>query len=385
MGPLQILKELIRIPSVSRKESTIAQLIASLVDGKIQNIACHGKPCGSNVVAISEPHPGKPFILLNGHHDTVAPTEGWDSDPFIPELRGDDRLYGLGSHDMKAGLAINISLFNEFRDDHNLIFTSADDEESDSLGSFALTRPKDGPISHILSRISGVLITEPTYENVMLGARGRYAIKMVVHGRSSHGARPYQGVNAVDRASEIVLALRNMPIDHHPVLGNGSYCVLGMSGGTETLSVPDRCELIIDRHLTEPQTREQVIAEFRQIVDSIDRDQGGTEKLLPVDIDLVPREVPFLEPYVSPSDHPFVKQFIDSVANSPHPPSKEPVKPRIIYGESVGDYNIFGGMFPTVVFGPDGGQHHAANEYTSIRSIRSIHEKLRFWLGSMIE
>ena len=472
MEPIHILKDLVRIPSVSRKPSEITEFIASRVDGSIQEFPIRGHPNGRNVIAISEPCPGEPFILLNGHHDTVAPVEGWNTDPFDP-LVMEGNLHGLGTNDMKAGLAVIMALYHHLRDRHNIIFTSSDDEESDSMGSFALVDPVNGPLAPYLPRIAGVLVAEPTGERVMLGARGRYALKLTVHGLACHGARPHLGINAVDRAADIAVALRDMPLDTHPKLGRGSYSILGMRGGTETLSVPDHCDIVIDRHITRQMSGEEVIREFRQHLGGID---------VPLDISLVEREVPFLEPYACSPEDPFIKCFLSSLSesitlggsssppssssplpsptspspssslssshtsssfssfspssppsspspspppsssSSPPPPSPSsspsssssfspspPTPPspnitpsrvftsttptklstptpsspiqEIIYGASVGDYNIFGNLLPTIVYGPSGQYHHSANEYVELDSVRSVYEKLTAWLS----
>lgn len=381
MNTIDLLKELIRIPSVSRTQSGIEDFVADYVGGDIQELTSRGKPCGGNVVAISEPHPGKPFILLNGHHDTVAPAEGWNTDPFdaIP-IRDPEthqvKLHGLGSHDMKAGLAIIMELFLEHRDRLNLIFTSAGDEETDSMGSFALTDREDGPLAEYLNRISGALITEPTSERIMLGARGRYALKLTIHGKACHGARPYLGISAVEKAADVIRSLRSLPLDHHPVLGSGSYCILGVEGGTRTLSVPDHCEIVVDRHITQPMTGEEVISELHGTLKDLD---------VNLEISLVDREVPFLKPYACHPDDPFISSFVGQITGAPSSQSEQTgsTDPSFLYGESVGDYNIFGNLVPTIVYGPRGGHHHSANEYVWESSVIGVHDRLSNWLDSM--
>jgi len=358
--PAEITKRLIEIPSVAREETEIPEYIASLVDGEVKEFHCHGKRCGRNVIAISEPHPGEPFVLLNGHHDTVAPAEGWCTDPFKAVVR-DDRLYGLGAKDMKSGLAVLINLFLEFRDRLNLIFTAVGDEEIDSTGSISLLNGENAPLMPYLRRITGALIAEPTDEKVMLGARGRYALQISVHGRAAHGARPRLGESAIEKAADIIDALRGMKMDTHPVLGAGSYCVLRISGGSKTLSVPDRCTLVVDRHITRRMTAEEVIKGFKEML----------SKFNSVDVRTVEREVPFLMPYVRSAEEPFIREFLDS-------------GDEIIYGESVGDFNIFGGIMPTVVYGPAGEAHHSPDEFVFISSIERVHTRLRGFLEGVV-
>ncbi len=377
MNIIDCIEELIRIPSVSREESEIFEFIASFVGGESLYYRFGEIGTGTNIIAVSKPHPGRPFILLNGHHDTVAVAEGWNTDPFEPVWKG-DRLYGLGAHDMKAGLAMIMNLFCQYRDRLNLIFTAVGDEESDSMGSFALFQ-EGGALEPYLNRISGVLVTEPTFEKVMLGARGRYALKVTVHGKAAHGARPARGINAIDRASRIIAALKDLPMDSHELLGEGSYCVLKIRGGTETLSVPDSCEMIIDRHYTNTMTEEDVVREFSVHLSKHSQFQGinqGDDRSGAVreDVQLIEREVPFLEPYHRSIDEPFIAGFFDSVGKS----GKD-----VVYGASVGDFNIFGSRMPTIVYGPDGGNHHSADEFVLGSSINRVYAQLEGWLDQL--
>ena len=105
------LKALIRIPSVTGGEEAISQHIFSRLkqigaDYVEKQLVEEGR---YNVIArIHGAFPGR-RILLTGHMDTVAPGDGWTTEPFEPVER-DGKIFGRGANDMKAGIAIIIQV-----------------------------------------------------------------------------------------------------------------------------------------------------------------------------------------------------------------------------------------------------------------------------------
>lgn len=92
---IELLKRMIAIPSVSRGESAVADMLQAqltewgmAVNRKGNNLWVREQSCSG----------GKPVILLNSHIDTVKPAAGYTRDPFTPEVE-DGKLYGLGSND----------------------------------------------------------------------------------------------------------------------------------------------------------------------------------------------------------------------------------------------------------------------------------------------
>ena len=96
---VELLKQLISTPSVSREETDAANILADFIE------KC-GLPCeriGNNLLVREELDEEKPTVLLCAHIDTVKPVSTWTRDPFTPTVEG-DRLYGLGSNDCGGGL-----------------------------------------------------------------------------------------------------------------------------------------------------------------------------------------------------------------------------------------------------------------------------------------
>ncbi|HEY3562633.1 MAG TPA: dipeptidase [Kribbella sp.] len=119
------LEDLIRIPSVSYEPARAADVQRSAeataalfeAEGFTVKIVRAGE--GAPAVIAKKPAPaGKPTVLLYAHHDVqpTGPVEQWTSDPFEPTER-DDRLYGRGAADDKAGIAAHLAAVRAFGND----------------------------------------------------------------------------------------------------------------------------------------------------------------------------------------------------------------------------------------------------------------------------
>jgi acetylornithine deacetylase/succinyl-diaminopimelate desuccinylase-like protein len=256
---------------------------------------------------------------------------------------------------MKAGVAIFLDVFKKIYSSNyrfNLILLLTSNEEGMSKGSYrAVNTIKEKKYKPLIS-----LITEPTQECIMLGARGRYTIEISVCGISAHGAVPELGVNAISDAAEIVRSLENLKLKYDRVLGYGSTCVLKIDGGTTTLSVPELCKIYVDRHFVRNESEKYILADFKKIINKLKLKSD-------VKVRIMPRETPYLKPYLTQSNDRYVKLFCTEYKNFYQ------TKPKFMYARSVGDFNRFGEIMPTIVFGPIGMNWHAADEYVNISSV----------------
>ncbi len=363
---VEIARRLIRIPSASRYESRLADEIEDIlrpIEVRRQRVG----DIGFNLISEYRGSENSPTIVLNGHMDTVEPVKSWSRDPYSPDIEG-GKLYGLGSADMKGGLSAIIWAYRRAVKEKlpvNLIFTAVVDEEINSQGAYELLKEIKGDIA---------LIAEPTGEKMMLGARGRYVLDMAVKGRSSHGARPYKGVNSIECGAEIIKALKSMKIPEKNGM-KGSVAPLKIEGGGDFLSVPESCLIVIDRHVIPGESRELVMDGFKNLIENLN---------LPCEVEISwhSRPTPFLEPYSFSPDEGLIRDFASLYI-------EKYGELRTICGESVGDYNLFAKYMPTVVYGPKGENWHSADEfvytdslervasfyYEFIRKVGDIHER----------
>ena len=348
MDIIELVKTLVSIPSQIGNTSEIEGYVASQLENingstvELQSVPGHG----NNVIATSIKNENLPTILINGHLDTVEICSGWTRDPFEPAIEG-DKLYGLGSADMQSGVAVGMNTFERLAklDNVNVIFAGTVDEEGDSTGAFTLL---DSGIEADLC-----LIPEPSSGTIMMGCRGRTVFQIDVNGTSAHGARPEEGVNAISEASKFIGKLGELPLLNHSALPRGSYCVLEISGGTRTLSVPDTCRVKLDRHYVIGESKDDILKQLEEMA-------SGFGSHASFEIGFSPeRQTPFLEPYITEKEG-LAKEFLGLVGG------------KITYGKSVGDYNAFSKRMPTVVYGPHGENWHGADEWVSLSSVQKV-------------
>jgi putative selenium metabolism hydrolase len=114
------------------------------------------------------------------------------------------------------------------------------------------------------------VITEPTNLGLYLGQRGRVEFEMDVRGVSAHGSAPERGDNAIYRAAETALRVRELHpnLRSDPFLGQGSVAVTMIRSRSPSLcAIPDRCTIYLDRRLTWGETKASAAAELEAIAD----------------------------------------------------------------------------------------------------------------------
>ncbi|WP_297508525.1 M20/M25/M40 family metallo-hydrolase [Thermococcus sp.] len=369
MDEFELLKALVSIESPFGNEGKISDFIAAILEENgfdVERVPVEG--FGDDIVSYLK---GKgPTVVLNGHMDTVHISGGWTRNPG-GELVG-DRFYGLGSADMKGGLAVLLSVFIELgelskKERPNVIFTAVSDEEGFSRGTWELIK------SGKLRDSDLVLIAEPTNERLMLGARGRFVVKVSARGKKAHAARPWMGINAIEELARLVSNLERIRMKRHPKLGRGSYCTLAFSGEADGLSVPDGAVAVIDRHTVVGEDWEKVKGELQNLAERLSL---GAE----LEVEKFPRPTPEMLPYTVRENGRFVRLF-KRVHSGLFGEA-----PNITYGQSVGDFNYFATYLgkPTLVYGPRGGNWHASDEWVSVPSLRRVRAFYSAYLRALV-
>lgn len=215
---------------------------------------------------------GKIKILYDAHIDTVkvTDTDNWQYPPFDGKIV-DGKIYGRGAVDEKPAMAGFLTAVRAIKKQ----FKSSELPFTLYVVGSVLEEDVDGyPLFHLIEnegiKPDYVLLGEPTDLQVYRGQRGRMEVKIGVSGKSAHGAHNEQGINAIYKMMPIIKEIEEM--NHHlptvEPLGKGSITVSQItSRGPSLCSVPDYCEIHIDRRLTVDDNRNSVINELKGILD----------------------------------------------------------------------------------------------------------------------
>lgn len=363
MGPLELTEAMVRINSVLPHEQDLADFVADRIrDLGLELWRQEVAPGRPNVGCIATVGPADSLITFTGHLDTVPPGAGWSTDPFTPTRR-DDRLYGLGAVDMKAGLACAFTAFARLLHDRaahpalgRIGFVATVDEEGLGTGARALLGSEFGQSSLMLlpEPFSGISPEDP----VPVAMPGKMLYRIVVQGRSSHAlTRPHQGINAIDDAARIVAALGDLPLGDHPLLGRATCSVLKIDGGYREYAVvvPERCEVVVTRLLVPGETVDLAVAQLRALIDSLRLRSSVAIHTPP----------PAYQPFIMDPEAPAFKAFRRAYTRVHGMP------PALAGLLSIADNNVYvaEGGIPTIACGPSGGGLHEADEYVEIASL----------------
>jgi acetylornithine deacetylase/succinyl-diaminopimelate desuccinylase family protein len=271
------LQQLVRLDTVNPpgRESVAADLIQSRLEKHgfaIERLGAEpGRDC---LIATLRGTADGPTLIFNGHLDVQPVGPGWTHDPFGAEIQ-DDRLYGNGVYDMKAGVAAFVLAAEAFarsgrRLRGNIVVQAVPDEVSGGTkGTGYLFEQK---------RLRGdfAVVCEPTGVDVFVAHRGMMWFELTVNGVPAHSGRPWLGVNAIAKVSDIVQALHDSlgPVyaeRTHPMLPSPSINLGRIDGGAKENLVAARCRLTFDRRSLPGEMFDRIEAEIREVVERVCR------------------------------------------------------------------------------------------------------------------
>ena len=337
---VETLEWLVDIPSVTRDEERIADLVQARL-GEYPGLQVRRWRHG----LLAVPKGVEPKSVLVGHLDTVSPS------PQQTRRRENGRIYGCGTSDMKAGVAVMLEILHA-RPDAPVAYLFYDREEG-PLAENGLS-----PLLDMLDRPGlPAVVLEPTNNEVQVGCVGSFHLKVSFAGVRSHAARPWQGRNAIYEALPLLDYLSKRPTDDIVVDGQTFRQVITPTiMGTPTLAnaVPGEAWLNLNIRFAPG-------VDYKTLIEEV-RSQAGPHATIEL-LDVAPAGA------VS-HQHPRFASWIAAEGLT--------VTPKQAWTD-VAQLTARG--YPAVNFGPgEPAQAHQPDEWTPEAALQVCFDKLLAWL-----
>ena len=249
---------LVDVASVSGAEEPLADAIAGAVRA-LPHLAVHRD--GNAVVARTSL--GRPErVVLAGHIDTV-PIAG-----NLPSHTERDLLYGCGSCDMKAGVAVQLrlaALVSEPNRDVTYVFYDCEEVEESRNGLLRLSQNCPELLAGDLA-----ILLEPTDGVIEGGCQGTLRAEVRARGERAHSARSWRGRNAIHEAGGILDVLRGY-VARQPEVDGLTYHeglnAVFVSGGVAGNVIPDECVVTVNFRFAPDRSVEQAQDHVRAVFD----------------------------------------------------------------------------------------------------------------------
>jgi len=345
---IDITRQLCDIESVSGNERAVADaIVASLVG------AAHLEVIRDGDAIVARTSLGRARrVVIAGHIDTVPVNNNLPTR--FETIDGVEYLWGRGTVDMKAGVAVQLKLALEVSaPEYDVTWIWYDHEEVqeslNGLGRLSRNSPE-------LLAGDFAILGEPTNSTIEGGCNGNARIEVRTFGLRAHSARSWVGHNAIHDLAPVLARL----VDYSPrevevdglVYREGLNAV-GISGGIAGNVIPDEGMVHINYRFAPSRSAEDAVAHLREVFE-------GFEVTV---VDLSDGARPGL-------DAPLAQQFVRAVGGTPAPK----------YGwTDVARFSALG--VPAVNYGPgDPLKAHADDERVAVEQITACEQGLRAWL-----
>lgn len=208
----------------------------------------------------------KPILTFLGHTDTISVGKNWTIDPFVVKI-DENKIYGLGSSDMKGGIASLLSAisqinFKNCKQGLNILFTY--DEEGEFKGIKDFIKNKKLNTEYII-------VGEPTNTAPVVASKGIVSFKIDFFGKECHGSEPDNGISAIMLARKFIDDVEKYfkKIEAHKNdFFTPNYATINIgkiNGGDATNKVPARCALEIECRTVIKKQNDEIYESFLKI------------------------------------------------------------------------------------------------------------------------
>ena len=295
-------------------------------------------------------------VIIAGHLDTVPLNDNLPTR--FETIDGVDYLWGRGTVDMKAGVAVQLKLAAELTASSvDVTWMWYDHEEvSDDLnglGRLALNRPD-------LFAGDFAILGEPTNSQIEGGCNGNVRVEIRTFGLRAHSARSWVGDNAIHKIGpviDILAAYEPRQVEVEGLVYREGLNAVGIGGGIAGNVIPDECMVHVNYRFAPSRTSAEAVLHLEDLfagyeITIVDRAEGARPGL----------------------DAPLALQFLTAVGGK--------AKPK--YGwTDVARFSALG--IPAVNYGPgDPLKAHADDERVALAQITDCEDGLRAWLSTSV-
>ncbi|WP_342559908.1 M20/M25/M40 family metallo-hydrolase [Psychrobacillus sp. FSL W7-1457] len=257
---INLLTDLIKIKSDDLKGANEALLYCKNWLEK-RGVTTKTYELNNKLMLVAEIGKGEETIIWNGHIDVVPGSP----EQFEPKIE-EDRLYGRGSADMKAGVAAMMEAFSILSQQQDLLtkkvqlHIATDEETGGKTSKHLVEQGHHGDF---------VICGEPTHVNIGLQAKGILQWDIHLKGKSAHGSRPWEGVNAIEKAMLFDQDLRKCSFMHasNEYYEYPSLNLAKIEGGDRYNMVPDECIISYSLRFVPGQDVEEISKELRELLE----------------------------------------------------------------------------------------------------------------------
>ena len=288
-------------------------------------------------------------VVIAGHVDTVPVNDN------LPARNDGTNLHGLGTCDMKGGVAVALSLASQLSEpnrDITYVFYECEEVEAVRNGITLISAARPDILAADFA-----VVMEPSNAVIEAGCQGTMRVDVTTSGRRAHAARSWNGVNAIHAAGEVLARLTSYQA-RKPVIDGLTYHeglnAVYISGGVAGNVLPDRCTVSINHRFAPDRSVEEAEAHLREVFSGFELEVS----------DFAPGALPGL-------DQPAAADFVAAVGGG--------VNPKFGWTD-VARFSAMG--MPAVNFGPGDAEYaHKQDEFVPVAHLRSCLDQMTRWLS----
>jgi len=311
-----------------------------------RGIECSIYELDSKLMLVAEIGEGEESIVWNGHID-VVPGHIEQFTPYIIE----DQLFGRGAADMKAGVAAMMEAFcvlsqkQESLTRKVQLHIATDEEKGGKTSKYIVEQGHYGDF---------VICGEPTNLNIGLQAKGILQWDFIVKGKPAHGSRPWEGINAIEKAMELDQKLRKCSFMQasNAYYDYPSLNLAKIEAGDRYNMVPDTCTISYSLRFVPGQDVEAITQELRELIAEYPKSEIVLQGKSPA--------------ITNDDDNKYIQQ-LQAVAN------RLREEPTVLFGQhGAADTRYYAAKGAGAIeFGPIGGDWHGDKEWVSMTSVET--------------